>query len=168
MPYSVLLCDIPYFILFPSNLLFPIEPHIFSCTCIVWDVRLHIIKLISNLLNISSLVILDFKKDTNVSLHSLIAILCRCYMFESTFFFSTSPIYNSQEKEDYLLVYFVSIPQHRTGPSFWQLFVHLLFMFILGDWGMVLKNVKQPLCNGFKGDCYPLGRYPTAPLKIRP
>ena len=45
MPSSVLNGDIPYNILFPSKLLFPVEPQIFGSTCFVRDVRPHITNL---------------------------------------------------------------------------------------------------------------------------
>ncbi len=45
MSSSVLNGDIPYTILFPTKSLFPIELHIFYCTCFVRDVRPQIIKL---------------------------------------------------------------------------------------------------------------------------
>ena len=45
MPSSVLNWDTPYHILFPNKPLFPIEPHIFGCTCFVRDVRPQVSKL---------------------------------------------------------------------------------------------------------------------------
>lgn len=45
MSYFVLYGDIPYSILFPSNSLFPVQPHIFGCTCFARDVHPQVTKL---------------------------------------------------------------------------------------------------------------------------
>ena len=45
MPSSVLNWATPYHQLFPNNLLFPIDPKVFRCTCFVRDVRPYISKL---------------------------------------------------------------------------------------------------------------------------
>ena len=45
MPSSVLNWATPYHQLFPNNMLFPIDPKVFGCTCFVWDVRPQVTKL---------------------------------------------------------------------------------------------------------------------------
>ena len=45
MPSSVLNWATPYHQLFPNNLLFPIDPKVFGCTCFVRDVRPQVSKL---------------------------------------------------------------------------------------------------------------------------
>ena len=45
MPSSVLNWAAPYHQLFPNNLLFPIDPKVFGCTCFVRDVHPHVFKL---------------------------------------------------------------------------------------------------------------------------
>ena len=45
MPSSVLNWATPYHQLFPNNLLFPIDPRVFGCTCFVRDVRPQVSKL---------------------------------------------------------------------------------------------------------------------------
>ena len=45
MPSSVLNWNTPYHQLFPNNMLFPIDPKVFGCTCFVRDVRPQVSKL---------------------------------------------------------------------------------------------------------------------------
>ena len=45
MPSSILNWPSPNHQLFPNNLLFPIDPKVFGCTCFVRDVRLQVSKL---------------------------------------------------------------------------------------------------------------------------
>ena len=45
MPSSILNWATPYHQLFPNNLLFPIDPKVFGCTCFVRDVHPHVSKL---------------------------------------------------------------------------------------------------------------------------
>ena len=45
MPSSVLNWATPYHQLFPNNLLFPIDPKVFGCTCFVQDVLPQVFKL---------------------------------------------------------------------------------------------------------------------------
>ena len=45
MPYSILNLDTTFQTLFPHKSLFPIEPHVFTCTCFVQDVCPHVSKL---------------------------------------------------------------------------------------------------------------------------
>ena len=45
MPSTVLNGDVPYSVLFPNKLLFPVEPPIFDSTCYVRDVQAQVTKL---------------------------------------------------------------------------------------------------------------------------
>ena len=110
MTSSVLNWATPYHQLFPNNLLFPIEPKVFGCTCFIWDVRPQVSKL-------------DLKSIKCIFMgYSRVHIGYQCYCplrryfvpIDVTFFgitpFSLSSTVTSQGKDDNLLVYTISSP----------------------------------------------------------
>ena len=106
MPSSILNWDTPYYILFPSKPLFPIEPRIFGCTCFVRDVRPHVSKLDPKSLKCIFLGYSHVQKGYWCYCPSLHRYLVSA---DVTFFenasFSQDPIYTSQGEDDDLLVY---------------------------------------------------------------
>ena len=106
-----------YHKLFPNNLLFPVDPKVFGCTCFVQNVCPQVSKLDSKSLKCIFVGYSFFKKGYR----------CYCPTFQHYFvsidvaFFKTTPfspfsIVTSQGEDDDLLVYTISSPVPTPAP----------------------------------------------------
>ena len=109
MPSLVLNWATPYYQLFPNNLLFPIKPKVFGCSCFIRDVRPQVSKLNSKSL---MCIFLGYSRAQK-------GYQCYCPTIRQYFvsidvaFFETTPfslysIVTSQGVDDDLLVYTIS------------------------------------------------------------
>ena len=106
MPSSVLDWATSFQTLFPHKSLFPIEPHVFGCTCFVRDVRSHVSKLNPKPLKCIFLGYSRVQKRYRCycpSLHKYMVSTDVTFL-ENTLR-SLNPIYTSQGEDDDLLVY---------------------------------------------------------------
>ena len=122
VPSSVLNWTTPYHQLFPNNMLFPIDPKVFGCTCFVRDVRPQISKL-----DLKSLKCI-FVRYSHVQRGYRCYCLTLQHFFVSTnvAFFETTPFsisstVTSQGEEEDLLVYTLASPivspKHASVPT---------------------------------------------------
>jgi hypothetical protein len=107
MPSSVLAGATPHSILFPSHSLFPIEPHIFCCTCFIRDVQPGVSKLDPKSLKCVLLGYSRLQKGYRCYSPELDRYLVSSDIsfFETTPFFPMSKIYNCEGENDDILVY---------------------------------------------------------------
>ena len=111
MPSSVLNWTAPYHQLFLNNLLFPIDPTVFGCTCFVRDVRPQVSKL-----DLKSLkCIFAGYSRVQEGYRSYYPTLRRYFVSTDVAFFETTPFslpstVTSQGEEEDLLVYSLTSP----------------------------------------------------------
>ena len=118
MSSSVLNWDTPYPIIFPNKPLFPIEPHIFGCTCFVRDVRPQVSKLDHKYLKCIFLGYSRVQKGYRCYCPSLRRYLVSADVkFFENVPFSSPPTPTSQGEADDLLVYTIASPVAPPVPA---------------------------------------------------
>ena len=118
MPSSVLNWEKPYHIFFPNKPLFPIEPHIFGCTCFVRDVRPQVSKLDHKSLKCIFLGYSRVQKEYRCYCPSLRRYLVSADVkFFENVPFSSPPTHTSQGEADDLLVYIIASPVALPVPA---------------------------------------------------
>ena len=111
MPSSVLNWDTSFQTPFPNKSLFPIKPRIFECTCFVWDVHLHVLKLDPKSLECIFLGYSWVQKGYGCYCRSLRGYLVSVGVsFLENAPFSLSSIHTSQREDDDLLIYTIASP----------------------------------------------------------
>ena len=117
MPSSVLNWATPYHQLFPNNLLFPIDPNVFGCTCFVQDVLPQVSKLDPKSLKCIIVGYSHVKKGYRCYWPTLrrYFVYTGVAFFETTLFSLLSTIMSPGEVDD-LLAYYVSLPVPTPAP----------------------------------------------------
>ena len=117
MSSSVLDWAILFQTLFPHKPLFPIEPHVFRCTCFVRDVRPHVSKLDPKSLKCIFFGYSQVQKGNKCYCPSLRRYLVSVDVtFLENAPFSPDPIHTSQGEDDDLLIYTLASPAPASIP----------------------------------------------------
>ena len=116
---SVLNWPTPYHQLFPNNLLFPIDPKVFGCTCFVRDVRPQVSKLYLKSLKCIFVGYSPVQKGYRCYCPTLqrYFVSTNVVLFETTPF-SLPSIVTSQGEEEDLLAYTLASPFVSPEPAF--------------------------------------------------
>ena len=117
MPFLVLNWANPYHQLFPNNLLFPIVPKVFGCTCFIRDVRPRVSKLGPKSLKCIFVGYSRVKKGYRCYCPTLrrYFVSIDVTLFENTPLSLSSHV-SSQGEDDDLLVYTIASPAPTSAP----------------------------------------------------